>query len=73
MLDVVLALQRSDVGAAESLSAVVTEQVEPAKVVGLAQGVLARGFVGDGEELGCYDLAAVLDVVSRAVLAWDAM
>ena len=64
MLNVVFALQGSDVGAAEGLTAVVAQQIESAEVVSLAQRILARGLLGDGEEFGGYNLAAVLDGVS---------
>lgn len=68
VLDVVLAFQRSDVRAAEGLPACVAQQVKPAKVVGLTQWILARGLFGDGEELGSYDFAAVLTIVSEALV-----
>lgn len=64
MLDVVLALKSSDVGATEGLTTFVAQQVESAEIVRLAQGVLSRGLLGNGEEFGGYDLAAVLCVVS---------
>lgn len=64
VLDVVFPFESSDVGAAECLSAFMAEQVESAEVVGLAERVLAWGFVGDREEFGGYNLAAVLDSVS---------
>lgn len=60
VLDVVFAVEGGDVGAAQGLATVEAEQVEPAKVVGFAEGVLAGGLLGDGEELGGDDLAAVL-------------
>lgn len=40
------------------------QKVKSAEVVRLAEGVLPRGLLGDGEELGGYNLAAVLHVVS---------
>jgi hypothetical protein len=64
VLDVVFALEGGDVGAAEGLAAFVAQQIETAKVVCFAERVLARGLLGDGEELGGDDLAAVLDSVS---------
>lgn len=64
MLDVILALERGDVGAAEGLSTVVAQQVQSAEVVSLAQRVLAWWLLGNGEELGGYNLATVLDEVS---------
>lgn len=60
MLNVVFAVERSDVGATQSLSALEAEQVESAKIVGLAQRVLTRGLFGDGEEFRCDNLVAVL-------------
>lgn len=64
VLDVVFALEGGNVRAAEGLSALVAQQVESAEVVGLAERVLARGLLGDGEELGGDNLAAVLEIVS---------
>ena len=64
MLNVILALERGDVGAAEGLATVVAQQVQAAEVVSLAQRVLAWWLLGDGEELGGYNLATVLDAVS---------
>jgi hypothetical protein len=64
VLDVVFPLEGSDVRATEGLSAFVAEKVESAEVVGLAERVLARWLVGDREEFGGYNLAAVLDNVS---------
>jgi hypothetical protein len=69
VLDVVLALERGDVRAAEGLSTVVAQQVQSAEVVSLAQRVLAWWLLGDGEEFGGYDLATVLDQVSRVRLS----
>ena len=62
MLDVVFALECGDVGAAQGLTTVVAQQVEAAEVVRLAERVLPRGLLGDREELGGYNLAAVLDM-----------
>ena len=60
MLNVVFAVKRSDVGAAQSLSALEAKQVESAEIVCLAQRVLTRRFFGDGEEFRCDNLVAVL-------------
>lgn len=67
MLDVVLAVQGGDVGAAQGLAALVAEQVEAAEVVGLAQRVLAGRLLGDGEELGGDDLIAVLGLLALSI------
>lgn len=37
------------------------KEVEPSKIVCLAEGVLPGGLVRNGEELGCNNFAAVLD------------
>lgn len=51
VLDVVLAVQGGDVGAPQRAAAGEAQQLEAAEVVGLAEGVLVGGLVGDGEEL----------------------
>lgn len=64
MLNVVFALQCRDVGATECLAAFVAQQVESAEIVSFAERVLPRRLLGYREELGGYDLAAVLGTVS---------
>ena len=65
VLDVVLAVERRDVGAAEGLPALEAEQIEPPEVVSLAQGVLSGRLFWHGEELGSDNFATVLRGVSR--------
>lgn len=61
MVDVVLAVECSDVGAAQSPSTLEAEEAKPAEVVRLAKRVLSLAvIVVDRKELGGYNLAAVL-------------
>ena len=64
VLDVVLAVEGGDVGAAQGAAAVVAEQAEPLEVVGFAERVLVRRVVGDGEEFRGDDFVAVLHASS---------
>jgi hypothetical protein len=70
VLNVVFAVEGGDVGSAQCIAASEADQVEAAEVVSLAQRVLIGAFVGDGEELGGYYLAAFLE---RGVRAWSAV
>jgi len=60
VLDVVLTFERGDVRASKGASAIIAEKVEPTEIVRLAQRILVRRLVGDGEELGGHDLATIL-------------
>ena len=60
VFDVVLAVESGDVGAAKGAAASKAEEVEPSEVVGLAEWVLVRRLVRDGEEFRGDDLVAVL-------------
>ena len=60
VFDVIFAVEGGDVGAAESTTAGVAEEVEASEVVGFAEWVLVGRVVGDGEEFGGYDFVAVL-------------
>jgi hypothetical protein len=42
------------------LATVVTQEVEPAEIISLAERILARRLLRNGEEFGGDDLAAVL-------------
>lgn len=50
VLDVVFPVQGGDVGSSQSTSAGVTQEIQTAEVVCLAERVLIRRLVGDGEE-----------------------
>lgn len=69
VFDVVFAVESGDVGAAQGAAAGEAEEVEPSEVVGLAEWVLIRRLVRDGEEFRSDDLVAVLcgDGVSEVV------
>lgn len=60
MLDVVFAVQRSDVRATECTATGVTKQIEASEIIGLAEGILIGRMVGYGKEFGGDDLSAVL-------------
>ena len=61
VLHVVLAVERSYVGAAEGTTTLEAEEAQAPEVVGLAEGVLATAFFVLGrEEFGGDDLATVL-------------
>lgn len=61
VLNMVFPLERRDVGPSQRTSAFVTEESEPAKVVGLAERVLPLAvLVVRRKEFGGYYLAAVL-------------
>lgn len=64
MLDVVFAIQSGDVRATERALAGVAKKVESAEVVCLAQRVLIWWLIRNREELGGYNLVAVLNRVS---------
>lgn len=65
VLNVILAVQSGDVRASKRTFARVTEQIEATEVVRFAQRVLIRRLIRNGEELGGYDLVAVLRIVSQ--------
>lgn len=62
MLDVVFAIQGSDIGAAKSTSAIETQEIEATEVVSLAQRILSTFilFIVDREEFGSNNVIAVL-------------
>lgn len=61
VLNVVFAIEGSDVRAPQRAPTRVAEEVEAAEVVGLTQRVLVRWVIGYGEEFGSDDLATVLE------------
>jgi hypothetical protein len=61
VLNVVFAVERCDVGAAQGLPAFVAKQIETPEIICFAEGVLPGWLVGDGKELGCNDFTAVLN------------
>ncbi len=62
MVDVVLALEGGDVGAAQGAAALVAQQAKATEVVDLAERILtAAVLVLGGKEFGRHDLAAVLE------------
>lgn len=60
VLNVVLAVEGGDVGAAKGAMAGEAEEVETAEVVCFAERVLIRRVVRNWKELGCDNLLAVL-------------
>ena len=61
MVDMVLAVQRDNIGTPQGSSTLVAQQAKPAEVVSLAQRVLSLVIaVTSREELGRYYLATVL-------------
>jgi hypothetical protein len=61
VLDMVFAIQSCDVGASQSTTTLMAEEVQSSKVISLTQWVLATAVFGvDGEELGSNDFSAVL-------------
>ena len=60
VLDVELSIQCCDVGSAQGAAAFGAQQVEPSEIICLAEGILVRRLVGDGEEFRGNDLAAIL-------------
>jgi len=60
VVDVILSVESSDVGASEGAATFVAKQAQPAEVVCLAKRVLSLAtLVVDREELGSYNLTAV--------------
>jgi len=57
----VFAIQGGDVRAPQGASAGVAQEIESTEIVGFAEGVLIRRLVGDREELGSNNFAAVLE------------
>lgn len=67
VVDVVLAVEGGDVGAAKGASALMAYQAQSSKVVGFAQRILALPiFIFGREEFGRHNLAAVLHGASAA-------
>lgn len=62
VLNVVLAIQGCYIGTAQGIAAGVAEEVESAKVVSLAEGVLIWTLLGIREELGGNSFAAILSI-----------
>ena len=61
MINMILPVERGDVGSSQGTTALVAEEVEAAEVVGLAEGIRTLSiFALGGEELGGNDLAAIL-------------
>lgn len=60
VLNVVFSIQCGNVRATKCASTSMTEEIQSSEVICLTQGVLVWGMFGDGEELGCHNLAAVL-------------
>jgi len=67
MFDVVFAVERGDVGSAESASTCMAEQVQSAEVIRFAKRVLIRRLFWDGEEFRCDNFTAVLNTVSNCI------
>lgn len=60
MLNVIFSIQGGDVGPAQSAITLVTQQPEPAKIVSLAEGILATAILPvDGKEFGS-DIGATI-------------
>lgn len=69
MLDVVLAVQGRDVGAAERTTTFVTEQVQTSEIINFTKGVLSTAFLCfDRKEFGRNDLTAILQPQSISSL-----
>jgi len=61
VVNMVLAVEGGDVGAAQGAAALVAEQAQASEVVGLTEGILSLAvLIIRREELGCDDVAAVL-------------
>lgn len=60
MLNVVFAVEGSDVRAAKSTAACMTQEIQPPKVVDLTERVLIWAGLRMREELGCDEFAAFL-------------
>lgn len=63
MINMILVVKRCNIGSSKRSTTLMTQQVQPAKVVGLAKGVLgARIFfvIVDGKEFGGYDCPTIL-------------
>lgn len=72
MFNVVFAVECGDVRAAQGAAAGKAEEVEPSEVVGLAEWVLVRRLVGDGEEFRGDDFVAVLYGVGvSTMVSWQ--
>lgn len=63
MLNVVLSVERCDVGASQRTTASEAKEVQSSKVIGFAEGVLVWRLVWYGKEFGGDDLVAVLQCV----------
>lgn len=64
VLNVVLALQCCDVGAAKRATTSEAKKIESLEVIGLAEWILVRRLIGHREEFGGYYLVAVLSRLS---------
>lgn len=62
VVDVVLAIERGDVGASQSSAALMAKQTKSSEVVSFAEGILSVAIViVGGEEFGGDDLTAILN------------
>ena len=60
VLNVILAVERSDIRAPERTSTGLAHKVQAPEIVALTERILLAVWLGDGEELGGDNLAAVL-------------
>lgn len=66
MFNMVFAIESCDVGASESTTTLVAQEVQSSKVISLTQWVLSAAILGvDGEELGSNHFSAVLWKISN--------
>ena len=66
MFDMVFAIEGRDVGASQSTTTLMAEEIEPSEIISLTQWVLSTTiFSVDGEELGSNDFSAVLSNISN--------
>ena len=64
MFDMIFSFQGRDVGPSKSAAAIEAQKIESAKIIRLAEWILASAFfvvVVNGKKLRSYDLSAVLD------------
>jgi hypothetical protein len=69
VLDMVFPIECGYVRTAQSISACETDEIQSFEIVLFAQGVLVWAFVGDGKELGSYNLTALLETRHMCQLA----
>lgn len=68
VLNVVLALQRSDIRSSQGSTTGIAKQIESFEVVGFAQRILSRSLVWDRKEFRGNDLATVLSTNQHSII-----